>query len=57
MEEPIVNCQFCPHPIHTGEGHNQDERCPLCRCKGKQRWWQSIVNSLGNAIGEAKFGD
>lgn len=42
-------CQFCPHEFHG------TEKCSQCRCKGKPRWWQKVLGSLGSAIGEAKF--
>jgi hypothetical protein len=43
-------CNFCPHPEHG------TTKCAKCRCKGKQRWWQSALSGLGNAIGESLFG-
>lgn len=45
-------CNYCPHPTH-GLG-----KCPVpkCRCKGKAKWWQQLVDGLGNAIGDDKFG-
>ena len=42
-------CAFCPHPAHAG-------KCPSCRCKGKPGFWRGFLQSLGNAIGQAKFG-
>lgn len=43
-------CSFCPHDAHG------TEKCEQCRCKGKRSWFKSFIDSIGNAIGEAKFG-
>ena len=45
-----ATCNFCPHPVHPGE------RCPVCKCKGKRGWFRQMLDSIGNAVGEAKFG-
>lgn len=50
MEESRLYCNFCTHLEHG------KEKCSKCRCKGKLRWWQGVLNGLGNAIGNAKFG-
>ena len=59
---PNPFCEFCPHPLHTGQ------RCPnwhfadggmtkvYCKCKGKAPWWKKLAGGLGNAIGESLFG-
>ncbi len=44
-------CEFgCGHPQHTGHP------CPLCKCKGKKGFWRSMLDGLGDAIGESLFG-
>jgi hypothetical protein len=43
-------CQYCPHPAHPGA------KCTQCKCKGKAKWWNRVLDGIGNAIGEAKFG-
>lgn len=43
-------CQFCEHPPHPGH------KCTQCKCKGKPGFWKKLAASIGNAIGEAKFG-
>lgn len=44
------SCPFCPHPEHTGK------KCLFCKCKGKPGFLSRFLDSLGNAIGNAKFG-
>ena len=46
--EPVY-CPHCPHKMHVG-------KCPSCKCKGESSFWRSFWDSLGNAIGTAKFG-
>jgi hypothetical protein len=45
-------CSYCPHVFHG------TAKCGVltCRCKGKKKWWQTALASLGNAIGESLFG-
>lgn len=45
-----MNCQFCPHPAHPGT------KCSQCKCKGKPSGWSKFLDSLGDAIGNFKFG-
>jgi hypothetical protein len=53
MNQPSTSllCSFCPHPAHP------DQKCAACNCKGKKRFWRTLLDSLGNAIGQAKFGN
>jgi hypothetical protein len=45
-------CPFCPHELHSGK------KCLFCKCKGKakQGFWKAVISSIGNAVGNAKFG-
>jgi hypothetical protein len=51
---PVIDerrpCQFCSHESHG------TEKCARCGCRGKKRWWQNLADSVGNALGEMKFG-
>jgi hypothetical protein len=45
-------CQFCPHLAHP-----PGQKCYQCDCKGRKGFWARLVENLGNAIGQAKFGN
>jgi hypothetical protein len=45
-----MNCPFYPHPAHPGV------KCSQCKCKGKPGLWAKFLDSLGNVIGNNKFG-
>jgi hypothetical protein len=43
-------CPYCPHYPHP------EKKCLYCKCKAKPGFWRGFLQSLGNAIGSAKFG-
>ena len=45
-------CKFCPHLAHPA-----GQKCCQCKCKGKKGFWAKVAENLGNAIGQAKFGN
>lgn len=46
----LVPCSFCPHAAHLGK------KCDLCKCKNKPGFWSKFFDSLGNVVGNIKFG-
>lgn len=53
MTPPL--CNFCEHAFHVGRCESFYDG-KQCKCKGKKKWWQSLGDGIGEAIGEALFG-
>jgi uncharacterized protein YfaQ (DUF2300 family) len=57
---PVVitpTCSFCPHPYHaSGTKCGVPNPVKPCKCKAKQGWFSQLLDGVGEAIGEWKFG-